>query len=107
VAGTSDSLIDVFHEKLQVWGTTGDPVNKTEYLQRLGSPNFIHNRVATEKSVAFIANNTVIVNGDGIVDLTTSGNKVSLHLSYTEVFTKQDDSKSWILLMITAKQKTD
>lgn len=107
VAGSSDSLRVVFHDKLQVWGTSGAPVDRTEYLQRLSSPNFIHNNVTIEKSAALIANNTAIVNGDGIFDLTISGNKTTLHLSYTEVFTRADASKPWMLLSINAKQKTD
>jgi len=92
---------------LQVWGSSGASVNKTEYIQRLGSPNFIHNHVTIEKSTALIADNTAIVNGDGIFDLTISGNKTTLHLSYTEVFTRVDGSKPWLLLFINAKQKSE
>lgn len=106
VAGSADSLSAVFHDQLQVWGTSGAPVNKTEYLQRLGSPNFIHNNVTVENSAALVVNNTAIVNGEGLFDLTISGNKTILHLSYTEVFTRADASKPWLLLSIHAKQKT-
>lgn len=80
VAGLTDSLSTVFHDKLQVWGTSGDPVSKTAYLQRLSSPDFIHNKVTIEKSTAVNADNTAILNGDGIFDLTISGNKTNLHL---------------------------
>lgn len=107
VAGLTDSLSSVFHDKLQVWGTSGDPVNKTIYLHRLNSPDFIHNNVTIEKSSALIADNTAIVNGDGIFDLTISGVKKVLHLSYTEVFTRVNPSQPWMLLTITAKQKND
>jgi len=107
VARLTDSLNTVFHDKLQVWGSSGASVNKTEYIQRLGSPNFIHNHVTIEKSTALIADNTAIVNGDGIFDLTISGNKTTLHLSYTEVFTRVDGSKPWLLLFINAKQKSE
>ena len=107
VAGLTDSLSSVFHDKLQVWGTSDAAVNKKEYLQRLYSPNFIHNKVTIEKSVALIADNTAIVNGDGIFDLTISGNKTTLHLSYTEVFTRANPSKQWMLVTITAKPKTE
>lgn len=105
VAGSIDSLKQVFHEKLQVWGTSGDAVNKAEYLQRLSSPNFIHNKVTIEKSTAVIADNTAIIHGDGIFNLTISGNKTVLHLSYMEVFTRSSSSKPWMLLSITAKEK--
>lgn len=81
VAGSIDSLKEVFHEKLQVWGTSGDVVNKTEYLQRLSNPNFIHNQVTIEKSTAVITEYTAIIHGDGIFDLTIPGNKTVLHLS--------------------------
>lgn len=107
VAGSSDSLNRVFHEKLQVWGTSGEAVNKTGYLQRLSSPDFIHNNVTIEKSTALISDNTAIVTGEGVFDLTISGNKTRLHLSYTEVFTRIDPSKPWLLLAITAKSKTE
>lgn len=107
VAGSIDSLRSVFHDKLQVWSTSGEAVNKTQYLQRLSSPSFVHNKVTVEKSTALIANNTAIVNGEGIFDLTISGNKTMLHLSYTEVFTRVNPSKPWMLVTITAKQKTD
>lgn len=60
-----------------------------------------------EKSSALIADNTAIVNGDGIFDLTISGVKTVLHLSYTEVFTRVNPSQPWMLLTITAKQKND
>lgn len=107
VAGLTDSLSSVFHDKLQVWGTSGDAVNKADYLRRLSSPDFIHNNVTIEKSTALIADNTAIVNGYGIFDLTISGNKTTLHLSYTEVFTRVSSSKPWMLVTITAKQKAD
>lgn len=48
VAGSIDSLKEVFHEKLLVWGTSGEAVNKAEYLQRLSSPNFIHNKAKSK-----------------------------------------------------------
>ena len=107
VAGLADSLASVFHDQLQVWGSSGGAVNKTAYLQRLSSPNFIHNNVTIEKSTALIADNTAIVNGDGIFDLTISGNKTVLHLSYTEVFTRANSLKPWMLLLINAKPKTE
>lgn len=107
VAGFTDSLQKVFHDKLQVWGTSGAPVNKAEYLQRLSSPNFIHNSVTVEKSSAIVSDNTAVVNGDGIFVLTISGNKTTLLLSYTEVFTRADASKPWLLLSINAKQKSE
>jgi hypothetical protein len=107
VARLNDSLSSVFHSKLQVWGTSGAPINKAEYLQRLKSPDFIHNNVTVENSTALIVDNTAIVNGDGIFELTISGNKTTLHLSYTEVFTRINTSKPWLLLAINAKQKTN
>jgi hypothetical protein len=107
IVGLTDSLRSVFHDKLQVWGTSGGAVNKPEYLKRLSSPNFIHNKVTIEKSAALIADNTAIINGDGVFDLTISGNKTTLHLFYTEVFTRENASKPWMLLTINAKPKTD
>lgn len=107
VAGNTDSLSSVFHDRLQVWGTSGDPVNKTEYLQRLSSPAFIHNNVTIKKSTAVIADNTAIVNGEGIFELTIEGNQTTLHLSYTEVFTRINHSMPWMLLTITAMPKTE
>lgn len=107
VAGHTDSLSSVFHDKLQVWGTSGDAVTKTEYLQRLSSPAFIHNNVIIKKSTAIIADNTAIVNGEGIFELTIEGNQTTLHLSYTEVFTRSDHSMPWMLLTITAMPKTE
>lgn len=105
--GLRDSLKGVFHDKLQVWGTTGGPVSKSDYLERLSSPNFIHNNVSIEKSTALVADNTAIVQGEGIFGLTISGNKTRLHLSYTEVFTRLNPGTQWMLLAITAKPKTE
>lgn len=107
VTVSTDSLREVFHEKLLVWGTSGEAVNKAAYLQRLSSPDFIHNRVTVEKSTATIADNTAIVNGEGIFDLTISGSKTTLHLTYTEVFTRVSASKPWRLLAIDGKLKED
>lgn len=81
-----DSLDAVFHNKLLVWGSSGDAVTKTEFLQRLNNPSFVHEKVSVEKSVVFVVNNTAILNGDGIFDLGISGNKVTVYLSYKEVF---------------------
>ena len=102
ISNKFDSLETVFHDKMMVIGSTGEAQSKTAYLQRLQSGNFVHNNINIEKANAIVANNSATVFGEGKFDVTASGKKISLHLSYIEVFTRIDSTKPWVLLAIKA-----
>jgi hypothetical protein len=97
-----DSLEILFDEKFVVVSSNGERQNKKQYITRLRSGDFIHNRINVEKDTSSVANNTAVVVGKGKFSVAVSGNNRSLHLSYTEVFTRPDAKKPWKLLAIHA-----
>ena len=96
----TDSLASVFDEKLHVVNSHGETQTKQQYLETLNNGNFKHDTISVEQATATVKNNTALVIGKGKFAMTVSGNKISRHLSYIEVFIKDD--KIWKLLAIYA-----
>jgi hypothetical protein len=100
-----DSLAKVFDNKLMVVNAAGVIQTKDQYLATLRSGNFVHNMIDVEEHTATVENGTAAVAGKGKFMVTVSGNKITLHLAYIEVFTK--DNNSWKLLAIHASVLPD
>jgi hypothetical protein len=97
-----DSLEKVFHEKFVVIGSDGNSQLKNQYINRLRSGSFVHNSINVETDTAIVSGNTAIVSGKGRFSVTVSGSKVELHLSYMEVFIREDNIKNWQVLAMKA-----
>jgi hypothetical protein len=97
-----DSLEKVFHEKFVVVGSDGNSQLKNAYINRLKSRAFVHDNIIVEENTAIVSDNTAIVTGKGTFSVTVSGNKVKLHLSYMEVFTRTDSKNPWKVIAMKA-----
>jgi len=93
-----DSLANIFDQNFMVVSGTGEIQKRDQYLTALRSGNFVHNNIDVEENIATVENSTATVVGKGKFTVTISGNKVTLHLSYIEVFTKIRNS--WKLLAL-------
>ena len=102
VSGQMDSLENVFHSKFMVVGSSGKFQYKKDYLERLRSGNFIHHKINVESSQAQVEKNTATLVGQGLFDVTASGQSSSLHLSYVEVFTRDSPGSPWKVLLMKA-----
>ena len=87
-----DSLNNIIHEKFVVATGTGEVEKRDEYLNSLRSGKFVHNSIDVEESIVTVENSTATVIGKGKFSITISGNKLTLHLSYIEVFIKVRNS---------------
>lgn len=96
VAGKTDSLANIFDDQFTVVSGSGEMQTRNQYLTVLRGGNFIHNNVDVEENSATVVNSTAIVAGKGKFTVTISGNKITLHLSYIEVFTKYNSG--WKIL---------
>jgi predicted ABC-type sugar transport system permease subunit len=97
-----DSLETLFHSKFVVVGSDGKSQLKNQYISRLKSGSFVHDSIKVEEQTAVVSGNTAIVSGKGRFYVTLSGNKVQLHLSYMEVFTRENIRKQWQVLAMKA-----
>jgi len=97
-----DSVAQIFHDKFLVVGSDGNIQTKTQYISRLKSGNFIHDSIAVEENKITVADNTATAIGKGKFYVTVSGKKVSLHLSYIEVFTRKNADMPWNVLVMKA-----
>lgn len=97
-----DSLENVFHEKFIVIGSDGSSQLKNQYIERLKSGSFVHDSINIEENSAIVSKNTAIVSGKGKFAVTVSGKKVELHLSYMEVFERENSKKAWKVLAMKA-----
>lgn len=102
VSNQIDSLEKVFDDKFVVVGGDGSSQYKKQYIAVLRSGNFIHNSIDISESVATVVNNTATVVGKGKFTVTVSGNKITLPLSYIEVFTRPSSKKPWTVLAMHA-----
>jgi hypothetical protein len=93
-----DSLANIFDQKFILVTGTGEIQQRDQYLTTLRSGNFVHNNIDVEENIATVENSTATVVGKGKFTVTISGNKVTLRLSYIEVFTKIRNS--WKLLAL-------
>ena len=97
-----DSLATIFHDQFIVVGSNGNSQGKIEYINRLKSGAFIHDSINIEERTATVLENTAIITGKGKFAVNASGNKVTLHLSYMEVFTRPNKKAAWQVLAMKA-----
>ena len=95
-----DSIDNLLHEKLIVVNSKGETLSKSQYLATFQSGTLTHNSIEIEESKTTISNNTAVVAGKGVFNITAGGNNMIRHLSYLETFIKTKDG--WKLLALKA-----
>ena len=95
-----DSIDDLLHSQLVVVNSKGETLSKLKYLATFKSGTMTHNSIEIEESKTTVLNNTAIVAGKGVFNITASGNNVIRHLSYLETFVKTKDG--WKLFALKA-----
>lgn len=100
-----DSLANLFDEKIIVVNSQGTPSNRAQYLKTLHNVNFKHDSIRVEQTNVTLKGNTAILTGRGRFLMTLSGNKLNRHLSYMEVFIKEE--RTWKLLALYASAIPD
>jgi hypothetical protein len=100
-----DLLQSVLSEKFRVVTSRGDIQTKQQYIATLSSGNVKHDSIAIQQSTTTIVNKTAIVIGKGWFHMTVSGNKLHRHLSYMEVFSRED--QEWKLVALYATPLPD
>ena len=102
VAGKIDSLDKVFDNKFVVVSSAGEQQTKAQYIARLKSGNFVHNSIDVLENSATVSDNTATVIGKGIFGVKVGGKKLSIRLSYIEVFSRAGVDKPWSVLAMHA-----
>ena len=102
VAGKIDSLDKAFDNKFVVVSSSGEQQTKAEYIARLKSGNFVHNSIDVQENSATVSDNTATVVGKGVFGVTVGGKKLSIRLSYIEVFNRAGVDKPWSVLAMHA-----
>jgi hypothetical protein len=100
VKNNIDSIDNLLHEKLIVVNSKGETLSKSQYVVTFQSGTMTHNSIEIEESKTTILNNTAVVAGKGIFNITAGGNNMIRHLSYIETFIKTKDG--WKLLALKA-----
>jgi hypothetical protein len=100
VKNNIDSIDNLLHEQLIVVNSKGETLSKLQYLATFKSGTMTHNSIEIEESKTTILNNTAVVAGKGIFNITASGNNMIRHLSYIETFVKTKEG--WKLLALKA-----
>lgn len=95
-----DSIDNLLNEQLVVVNSKGETQSKTQYLATFKSGTMTHNSIEIEESKTTILDNTAIVAGKGIFNITAGGNIMIRHLSYIETFIKTKDG--WKLFALKA-----
>jgi Domain of unknown function (DUF4440) len=97
------NLLDgVFADPFFVVNAAGETQTKAQYLDRLNGGTFKHDSIDVEENTATVLNNTATVVGKGKFFVTSSGKKITLHLSYIEIFTRPDALTNWKVLAMKA-----
>jgi hypothetical protein len=100
VKNNIDSIDNLLHEKLIVVNSKGETLSKSQYLATFKSGTMTHNSIEIEESKTTVINNTAIVAGKGVFNITAGGNNMIRHLSYLETFVKTKDG--WKLFALKA-----
>jgi len=95
-----DSIDNLLHSQLVVVNSKGETQSKLQYLATFKSGTMTHNSIEIEESKTTVLNNTAIVAGKGVFNITAGGNNMIRHLSYIETFVKTKDG--WKLLALKA-----
>lgn len=97
-----DSLDNVFDSKFTAFTSGGDHQAKEQYMAVLKGGKVVHNSIVIEESSASVVNNTATVGGKGRFTITVNGAQKTIHLSYLEVFIRQDVKSQWKMLALHA-----
>lgn len=97
-----DSLDNAFDAKFTAYTSSGNHQLKEQYMATLKSGKVVHNSILIEESSATVANNTATVGGKGKFTITVNGNQKNIHLSYLEVFIRNDEHSPWKMLALHA-----
>jgi hypothetical protein len=100
--GKFDSLANLIEDKFVVVSSKGTKRGKNEYLTDLRNGKPVHNNIDVQEATATVQGTTAIVVGKGVFVTTVDGNKTTSHLSYMEVFVKEN--KSWKLIALYASR---
>ncbi len=95
-----DSIDNLLHSQLVVVNSKGETQSKLQYLATFKSGIMTHNSIEIEESKTTVLNNTAIVAGKGVFNITAGGNNMIRHLSYIQTFVKTKDG--WKLLALKA-----
>lgn len=93
-----DSLASVLDDRLVYIHSSGWMETKTDMINDLSSGKLIMNKVTVNEATAdYFKDNTVIVHGKGVFNVTgTDGKSVDINLYYTEVYMKK--KSNWLLV---------
>jgi len=105
VENNINSLEGVLGARFKVVNSRGDVQTKEQYVATLRGGNMSHDSIAIEQNTVTIVDKTAIVIGKGRFHMTISGNKLHRHLSYMEVFVR--DNKDWKLIALYASPLAD
>jgi Domain of unknown function (DUF4440) len=97
-----DLLENIFSDKFVLVNSAGINQTKDQYLTLLRSGNFVHDSIRVEKNMATVVDNTATVVGKGKFIVTHSGKRMTLILSYLEVFTRPNIDQGWKILAMHA-----
>jgi hypothetical protein len=97
-----DSLASLFDTKFFVVSSSGETQTRGQYLTRLRSGSFMHNAIEVQESLATVIDNNATISGKGKFTVTVSGNKMTIHLSYLEVFTRTNKNTPWKIMAMHA-----
>ena len=100
VKNNIDSIDNLLHDQLIVVNSKGETLSKSQYLATFKSGTMTHNSIEIEESKTTVINNTAIVAGKGVFNITAGGNNMIRHLSYLETFVKTKDG--WKLFALKA-----
>jgi hypothetical protein len=100
VKNNIDSIDNLLHDQLIVVNSKGETLSKSQYLATFKSGTMTHNSIEIEESKTTISNNTAVVAGKGVFNITAGGNNMIRNLSYIETFIKTKDG--WKLLALKA-----
>jgi hypothetical protein len=102
-----DEIEKVFHDKFVVVGGDGEIQTKEQYIALLRRRKFIHDSVVVEENKVTVSGNTATVIGKAKFEVTASGEKIVLRLSFIEVFTRSKVNKPWKVLAMHATALQD
>lgn len=97
-----DLLADVLQDQFVVVSSDGSTSDKSAYIKRLSGADFKHNAINITESKAVISGNTATVIGKGTFDITSSGKRNIIELSYIEVFNRDNENTPWKMLALKA-----
>jgi hypothetical protein len=93
-----DSVANLIEDKFVVVSSIGTKRGNNEYLTDLKNGKPVHNKIDVQEATATLQGTTAIVVGKGVFVTTVDDNKTTSHLSYMEVFVKENKNRKLIAL---------